>query len=274
MTIAEAIRLGSTRLAAAGIDAPRLESRLLLAHALGRTTESVIRDLTAETGPSCFDILLARRAAHEPMAHILGSREFWSLRFQVSPATLIPRADSETVVEAALAACPAPDRVLDLGCGTACLLLAVLHERPGAFGIGIDLSPEATALAQSNARSLGLDRRSAFVCGDWDTALAGGFDLVISNPPYIPTPDLAGLMPDVVRYEPARALDGGQDGLAAYRAIITALPGRLAQYGVAVLELGIGQDEAVSRLAEAAGFHVSRRVDLSGIVRAVILRPG
>jgi release factor glutamine methyltransferase len=272
-TIAEALRRGGDRLAAAGIDIPRLESRLLLAHALGRSSESLIRDLNAQAPRSDFDRLIARRATREPLAYILGWREFWSLRFQVSPATLIPRPDSETVVETALALWPdpsAPFRVLDLGTGTGCLLLAVLHERPGAFGIGVDRTESAVRLARANARDLGLAARSGFVCGDWAEAIDGRFDIVLSNPPYIATPDLATL--DVAAHEPRSALDGGGCGLTAYRAIIPMLPQLLAPSGAAVLELGANQFEHVAAIADTAGLRATGRQDLSGIARTIILQ--
>ncbi len=278
-TVAEALRQGARRLAAAGIENPRLESRLLLAHATGRTSEALLRDLTSNAEERDFDTLLARRAAHEPIALILGWREFWSLRFDVSPATLIPRPDSETVVEAALAVeadREAKARVLDLGTGTGCLLLAFLHERPNAFGIGIDLSPGAARLAQRNALALGLAGRSAFLCGDWASPLLAAsahakFDLVLSNPPYIATSELGSLMPDVAVFEPRLALDGGICGLAAYRAIAAALPRLLAPGGAAVLELGSGQFDGVASIARAAGFRAEARRDLSGTARAMIL---
>jgi release factor glutamine methyltransferase len=273
-TIAEALRHGANVLAAAGIENPRLESRLLLAHALGCSSEALIRDLTAQVDHSAFETCLTRRAAHEPIAFILGWREFWSLRFRVSSATLIPRPDSEAIVEAALALFPPahrPLRVLDLGTGTGCLLLAFLHERPEAFGVGIDRSEAATRLARRNACDLALDSRAAFLCGDWAGSIDARFDLVLSNPPYIATPRLTELMPDVVDHEPRAALDGGICGLTAYRAIIAALPWLLTPSGVAVLEFGIGQFQAVAAIAEAAGFRVDSRLDLSGIVRAIIL---
>jgi release factor glutamine methyltransferase len=275
-TLAEAIRVGADQLGAAGIDNPRLESRLLLAHAMGRSTEDVIRDLAAKTVPPDFATLLARRAAREPLAYILGWREFWSLRFRVSPATLVPRPESETLVDAALALFPnarAPLRVLDLGTGTGCLLLAFLHERPGAFGIGIDRSFEAARLAGQNAREFGFTGRSAFVCGDWAGSVTGRFDLVLSNPPYIATRDISALMPEVGRHEPRGALDGGACGLTAYRAIIATLARLLNPAGVAVLELGAGQFEAVASIAGEAGFQVASRADLSGTERAIILHP-
>jgi release factor glutamine methyltransferase len=273
-TIAEALRDGAQVLTEAGIDSPRLESRLLLSHALGLSAEDLIRDLPATAPASNFAALIARRAAGEPLAFILGWREFWSLRFRVSPATLIPRPDSETVIEAALALCPdrhAPIRVLDLGTGTGCLLLALLHECPNAFGVGIDRSEAAARLAVGNACDLGLADRSVFLCGYWAASINGRFDLVLSNPPYVATSELAGLMPDVACHEPHTALDGGTCGLTAYRAIIGALTQLLTPSGAAVLELGAGQFDAVGRIAQAAGFRVTGRRDLAEITRAIIL---
>lgn len=258
-------------LGAAGIEAPAREARLLLLHALGRPARALLDRGEAVAAPG-FAALVARRAAREPMALILGRQGFWTLELEVSRDTLIPRADSEAVVEAALEACADPRRVLDLGTGTGCLLLAVLGERKAAWGVGVDLSPNAAALAARNAGACGLAGRAAFLAGDWDAALRGRFDLVLSNPPYIPTPDLDGLMPEVAAHEPARALDGGADGLAAYRRIAAALPGLLAPEGVAVLEVGIGQAEDVAALGAAAGLAVlGVRHDLGGVARAVVL---
>jgi release factor glutamine methyltransferase len=269
--VAELLAEAAAALSAAGVDAPAREARLLLLHALGRPAGALLDRHEAVAAPA-LPGLVARRAAREPMALILGRQGFWTLDLDVSRDTLIPRADSETVVEAALAAHSDPRRVLDLGTGTGCLLLAVLAERPGAWGVGIDLSPAAAALSGRNASANGLAGRAAFLCGDWDAALRGRFDLVLSNPPYIPTGDLAGLMPEVAAHEPARALDGGGDGLAAYRRIVAALPALLAPEGVAVLELGIGQADAVAALGRAAGL-VARdlRPDLAGIPRALVL---
>jgi release factor glutamine methyltransferase len=263
-------------LAKAGIENPRLEARILLAHALHRRAEDLIRDLSAPAGASDFRTLIIRRSAREPLAYILGWREFWSLRFRVSASTLIPRPETETLVETALAVCPDSDadlRVLDLGTGTGCLLLAFLHERTQAFGIGVDRSESAARLAQGNAIDLGLSARSAFLCGEWADSVGARFDLVLSNPPYIPTPDLAELMPDVAAYEPRSALDGGASGLTAYRAIIAALPRLMTPSGAAILELGIEQFDAVAALASRAGFRSEARPDLSGTPRAIILRP-
>ena len=177
-------------LAAAGIDAPQREARLLLLHALARPATALL-DRSEIVPIPALTALVARRAAREPMALITGRQGFWTLDLEVSPATLIPRADSEAIVEAALAAKPDAANVLDLGTGTGCLLLAVLSTLQAAWGLGIDLSPAAASLAARNARACGLAGRTAFLAGDWADAIAGRFDLVLSNPPYIPTPDLA-----------------------------------------------------------------------------------
>ncbi len=257
------------RLAAAGIEDARREARVILAAAHGVDAAGLL--LLDTVDAALFEPLVQRRVAREPLAYILGRREFWGLMFEVSPATLIPRPDSETIVEAALAACPAPARVLDLGTGTGCLLLAVLHERPGAFGVGVDLVPQAAALAARNAQVLGMGTRAAFAAGDWAAALDGTFDLVLSNPPYIPDADIAGLMPEVAAFEPRTALDGGVAGLEAYRRIIADLPRLLRANGVAVLELGVGQAQFMMVVAAQAGFACTIHRDFSGIERAAVL---
>ena len=267
--------LGTTILRAAGIDNPRLEARLLLAHALGLPVAAILRDPHALADPSDYLTLIDRRAGREPLAYIVGRREFWSLDFAVSPATLIPRPESETLIEAALAAFAhrrPPSRILDLGTGTGCLLLAALHEFPGAFGIGTDRSPEAARLAAANAAALGLADRAAFLCGDWAAPLDARVDLILCNPPYIPTSELDGLMPEVARHEPQAALDGGADGTAVYRRIVPSLLSLLRSEGVAVLELGVGQARTVAALAEEAGLVATTRPDLAGIPRALVLQ--
>ena len=268
------LRDGAVRLAAAGIEGSRREARVLLAHALSVRSADLLTDPAATVPTEVFDILLARRATHEPLALIVGHREFWSLDFAVSADTLVPRADSETLIEAALAAFPtrAVRHVLDLGTGTGCLLLAALHEFSAAFGVGVDRALAAAALAKRNALALGLAGRAAFVCGDWGDALAGRFDLVLCNPPYIRAGDIASLLPEVALHEPLSALSGGGDGLDAYRTIIPTLPRLLEEGGVAILELGQGQAGDVGRIAAAAGFAASLRADLPGIERAMILR--
>ena len=247
-----------------------------MAEAEGVDQAALLRDPDRAIDSARFSGMVARRAGREPLAYILGWQEFWSLRFAVSPATLIPRADSETVVEAALAARPGGvARVLDLGTGTGCLLLAVLTEWKGAFGVGVDRSWEAASLAASNAAALGLAGRSGFVCGDWASAIGGTFEVVLGNPPYIGHGEIASLMPEVARFEPASALDGGADGLGCYRAIMGALPRLLAPGGVALLEIGIGQNEVVTEMARAAGFGAaSTRRDLGGIERVALVARG
>jgi release factor glutamine methyltransferase len=269
---AEALRRLAATLEAAGIEAPRREARLILAHALACDPAALVAlgVVPEEAGAA----LAERRAQHEPLAYITGQREFWSLSFKVSKATLIPRPDSETLIEAALAAKPERTmvrRVLDLGTGTGCLLLATLSEFPAAFGVGVDLAPEATSLARDNARGLGLNGRASFFAGDWAAAIAGRFDLILANPPYIPQADIAGLMPEVARHEPGLALDGGADGLQAYRSLIASLPGLLAADGLAIMELGQGQADSVAALARAMGFAAASRTDLAGIPRAMMI---
>ena len=275
MTVAEALRRGAAALAAAGIEDARREARMLLHHALGVPGRSLLSP-DAKVNEAMFDALVARRAAREPMAFILGRQGFWTLDLEVSPATLIPRADSETLIHAALAAFPDRARVrtiLDLGTGTGALLLAALVEFPGAVGLGIDIAPAAVALAARNARANGLAGRAMFLAGRWGAAVAGRFDLVLANPPYIAAADIAGLMPEVAAHEPRAALDGGGDGLDAYRAIIADLPRMLAPGGVAILELGQGQAAPVAALAAGAGLAGAQtRADLGGIARALLVR--
>ncbi len=258
----------------AGIEQPRREARLLLAHALGVTPAELIRRRDAVVAAPALAPLTARRAAHVPLALILGRRGFWTLDLAVSAATLIPRADSEVLIEAALAAFPDRSQVrraLDLGTGTGCLLLAALHEFPHAWGVGVDLVPAAAVLARENAARLGLAARAAFFAGDWAAALGARFDLILANPPYVASAEIDGLMPEVARHEPRSALDGGADGLDAYRTLTAQLPGLLAPGGVAVVELGQGQDLAFAGLAAAAGLTLREiRPDLAGVPRAAV----
>ncbi|MDO8840612.1 MAG: peptide chain release factor N(5)-glutamine methyltransferase [Parvibaculum sp.] len=271
-----AARMLGWRLKQAGLPTPELDARLLMRGVTGASEIEMIREpgafITAaeEAVLASFE---ARRLAGEPVARILGRREFWGLEFAVTPAVLDPRPDSETLVAAALdllRGIEAP-RILDLGTGSGCLLLAVLHERADARGLGVDISADALAVAQRNAVDLGLVPRAEFLQADWTAGVAGLFDLVISNPPYIASADIAALDRDVRDHDPRRALDGGADGLDAYRALALALPPVLKPGGHAVIELGIGQAAAVAALFEAAGFATTRTVaDLAGVPRVLV----
>jgi release factor glutamine methyltransferase len=277
-TIARALCAATRRLRSAGIEAARAEARLLLRHVTGLPAEVLVADRDrALEGEALarFEVLVARRAAREPMAYVLGEREFWSLPLSVGPGVLVPRPETETLVEAALEAFPdrtAPLRILDLGTGSGCLLLALLREYPNAVGVGVDRSAEALAHAARNARRHGLDGRALLVGGDWGRALAGPFALIVANPPYVASGELTELAPEVALHEPRAALDGGADGLDAYRAILPDLPRLLAPAGVACLEIGAGQATALAALAEVGGFRVAVRPDLAGIPRCLVLR--
>ena len=268
----DALRAGAALLDQAGIEGAALEARLLLAAALHEAADRLLLDRRRLVETTAYAALLARRAAHEPLAYLTGRREFWSLDFEVSPATLIPRPDSETLIEAALAARPPGSvrSVLDLGTGTGCLLLAALSEYPEARGVGVDRNPAAAVLAARNAARLGFATRAAFLAADWAAPLAARFDLVLCNPPYIESGAVTGLMPEVAHHEPRLALDGGTDGLAAYRLLLPALPALLAPAGLAVFELGQGQAEAAGALAAAAGLAWHVQPDLAGIGRALV----
>jgi release factor glutamine methyltransferase len=278
------LRDTAVALSAAGIDNVRFEARLLLGRASGLSIEQMVSRGQDEALPAVaaeLRVLTARRVRREPMAYILGEREFWGLPFKVSPAVLVPRPDSETMIDAAIGLLPdraRPLRILDLGLGSGCLLLTLLHEFPQASGVGIEVSPEALAIARQNAAALGMAPRATLLEGDWhlpDWArnLGGPFDLVVSNPPYIEAGDISGLMPEVARFEPALALDGGGDGLAAYRAIATSLSGLLAPGGTLLFEVGASQATAVAGLLEVAGLTPAPPwKDLGGVERVVPAR--
>lgn len=270
MTVGEALREAATRL---GTGWARDEAEMLMAHALGVSRSAMLLGHMRDPAPSAFEAMLARRLADEPVAYIIGETEFYGRRFAVSPAVLIPRSDSEATLAAALDACPSPQRVLDCGTGSGCLLLSLLAERPEAHGVGIDRSAEALAVAAGNAAALGVEARAELRLDDWDTpgwaSDLGAFDLVIANPPYIE--DNAQLDPSVRDHEPAGALFAGPDGLEAYRALIPQLPALLTPDGVAVLEIGSRQAEAVAALAAASGFAAALRHDLAGRPRVLTL---
>jgi release factor glutamine methyltransferase len=263
------------RLEAAGVDTPVFDARLLVEAGAGVSRLDIVTDprrVLSEQQVSAVDALTRRREAREPVAHIIGRRHFWTIELAVTPDVLIPRPETELLVESAMHVL-APEqaaRVLDLGVGSGAILFAILKERPRANGVGVDVSGDALAIARRNAEALGLSDRVDLRAGDWAADLEGAFDLVVSNPPYIPSQDIDGLQPEVARFEPRLALDGGADGLDAYRAIITALPRLLKPGGAFALEVGIGQAESVRALAEAAGLSTgSPKRDLGGIPRVV-----
>lgn len=267
---------------AAGIEGALREARLLLSYA-GRHR---IEDQLAGRVETLSDRVIAiyrqmthRRAQGEPLSRIRGSREFWSLEFDLSSATLDPRADSECLVEAVLeeAACRkmVSPSILDLGTGSGCLLVALLSELPGATGLGVDISGEALDTARRNAGQLGVGDRTRFVEGDWGVAVDRSFDIVVANPPYVATGEIATLAPEVRLFDPVAALDGGSDGLDCYRQIAVELPHLVAPEGFAALEIGYRQRAAVEDiLAQAAMETVAIRRDLSGIERCIVTAPG
>jgi release factor glutamine methyltransferase len=268
MTLDEATRL----LAEAGLDNPRTDARLLLAHVLG-----ISRDQTLTAAPTPeqsvqFAALVARREKREPIAYILGHKEFWSLDFAVGPGVLIPRPDTETLIEEALRIVPdrdAPLRIADLGTGSGAILIAALKEFPNASGSGFESSPAAYAYAHANAARL-IGERAEIRQSRWEEA-QGPFDLIFSNPPYIPSGEIESLEPDVAGFEPRQALDGGADGLAAFSGLAELLPGLLKPGGHSLLEIGLGQESALGTLFK--GLELLRIApDLAGIPRCVILR--
>ncbi len=263
------------RLAAAGIEEPRREARAL-AKAVFADAPSALYDRSRLIGldrAATLRAAAARRARREPLARILGCKEFWSLSFALSKETLVPRPDSETLVEAALALLPEEGRayrLLDFGTGSGCLLLAILSERPAAFGIGVDRSTGAVRQAAANARALALAPRATFLVADWGAALSSSFDLIVSNPPYVESEVLSELAPEVARHDPVLALDGGSDGLTAYRAVVPQAAALLAPGGSLVLEIGQGQCESVAGLLGASGLvELEVNHDLSGIARTL-----
>lgn len=253
-------------------DTPRLDAVLLAAHLIGvERGELLLRRLDDAIDAAAYEALVARRLRGDAVAYILVHREFWSLEFRVSPDVLIPRPDSETLVEAALAAAGEAPSVLDLGTGSGCLLLAVLHDRPRAWGVGVDRSEAAVRVARGNAQGLGLADRAAFLVGDWTSAIAGRFDLVLSNPPYVGTSEVLGR--EVADFEPGSALYAGDDGLDDYRRIIPALPEILSAGGSAHLEIGHAQSDLVMAIAFAHGMSPVLHRDLAGRPRCISLRP-
>ena len=270
MTLDDAAR----KLATAGVENARAEARRLLAHALGVTRDETLSgaQVLSIEQQALFENMMARRVAREPLAYITGRRAFWSMELSVGPGVLVPRADTETLIETALRIMPdrdAPLAIADLGAGSGAILLAALSEFPQSRGVGFESSPGALVYARANAAAL-MPGRAEMRLADWSEAPEEGFDLIFSNPPYIPSADIESLEPEVRLYEPRAALDGGRDGLDAYRALAPLLPKLLKPGGLAVLELGIGQDAAMEPLfpgLEIAGI----TPDLAGIPRALAL---
>lgn len=308
MLLSSCLTLAIGKLKQAGIETPEIDARLLACHALGCDRAALLSHssrVLKDDEVAAIDALIERRKAREPVSRIVGKREFWGLSFGLNEATLDPRPDSETLIEAVLATVSSPlrgglgrgecsennlktasPRILDLGTGTGCLLLALLHEIPKATGIGIDIDPRAVEQTTENAKTLGLDDRAAFYTGDWlssppprrdgseggreaETAL-GTFDIIVSNPPYIPEDVIPTLMPEVRDYAPAQALNGGSDGLDPYRLLIPQLHNFLNPGGLVAFEVGIGQADAVAALFQENGFtNIAKHKDLGGIDRCV-----
>jgi release factor glutamine methyltransferase len=282
-SVAHARRALAEQFRAADIETPELDARVLIGHALGldhtglaRAAAQQISDLTATR----IERFAARRLAREPVARIVGMREFWGLPLAVTPDVLVPRPETETVVELALdlvdRAGPRTRalRIADLGTGSGAILLALLTELPNTLGVGTDTDERALMVARANAARLGLSARAAFLACDFGAALAGPFDLVVSNPPYIASGDIATLGIEVREHDPHRALDGGADGLSAYRIIAADAPRLLGPTGHLVIEIGAGQEHDVAALLEAEGLAMAaRRPDLSSVVRALAAGP-
>ena len=279
-TVDAARRALTARFKSGHIDSAELDARILVGAVLGLDLTGIIaaanRCLTSEEATRLEDFA-RRRLLGEPVARILGSREFWGLPLKLSAATLVPRPDTETVVELALEmlhAAPRPDRsrrIADVGTGSGAILLALLSELPDAYGVGTDISEAALRTARTNAIYLKLDHRAGFVACDYAAALSEPFDLIVSNPPYIRSAEIAGLATEVRDHDPHSALDGGADGLDAYRALIPQAARLLAPRGALVVEVGQGQSRDIEGLMTAAGLTLERppRADLAGIHRAV-----
>lgn len=280
LTLETARRVLTKRFEAAAIDSAELDARMLVGNATGLDLTGLItqaaRQLSVAEASHVTDAA-NRRLAGEPVARILGRKEFWGMPLQLSSATLVPRPDTETVVEMALEMlravpiCSGEVKIADIGTGSGAILLALLSELPNAYGVGTDVSQAALATAKTNAVKLGFGERSAFVACDYASALNGPFDLIVSNPPYIRSADIAGLTAEVRDHDPHRALDGGADGLDAYRALASQAGSLLALKGALVVEVGHDQSRQVEQLVTAAGLIHDRppKADLAGIPRAV-----
>lgn len=269
--VSEALTAAATRLSPAS-ETPRLDAELLMAHALGVSRDVMLLSRLNDAAPASFEALVARRAAGEPVAYIIGVRDFWTISLAVRPGVLIPRPDSETLIEAAVGHFgeTPPATILDLGTGSGALLLAALDIWPDASGLGIDRSADALAVAAENAERLGMGARARFVLGDWGEGIDGPFDLILCNPPYVESG--AELARDVAGHEPASALFAGEDGLDAYRALAPQIGRLIAPDGIALFEIGASQAAAVSALFAAAGLKSAVFRDLAGRDRCVAIK--
>ena len=270
MSVRAALAAATSRLAGTS-DTPRLDAELLMAHALGIEREALLLAAADQEVPPAFAALLARRETGEPVAYITGRRGFWTVELEVGPGVLVPRPDSETLIEAALShfGDAGPKRILDLGTGPGTLLLAALDQWPGATGLGVDASEAALAYARRNARRLGLAGRAGFRKGDWGQGIEERFDLLLCNPPYVESG--AGLPRDVAEWEPHEALFASDDGLSEYRRLAPQIPRLLAPGGIACLELGAGQRDSVAALFDPSSFTMKSYKDLKGIERCLLL---
>ena len=278
-TVVEARRALTSDLKSSGITSAELDARLLVGDALGLDFAGMITAASRRLNPEearRLEQFMQRRLAGEPVARILGVKEFWGLPLQLSPATLVPRPDTETVVEFALEIwrheCGGqPRRILDVGTGSGAILLALLSEWPEATGVGTDIDPMALQTASRNASRLGFASRATFIVCNYTAALSGLFDLIVSNPPYIRSADIVGLDREVRNFDPRSALDGGADGLAAYREIIPESARLLAPGGTLIVEAGCGQSGPISQLMASSGLTSvgPPKADLAGIPRAV-----
>jgi len=267
-------------LAKGGIESAQIDARVLLCEALGIDHADLVRNPDCPLGPSAATVasFVARRLKREPVSRIIGHRDFWQARFKIGSAVLDPRHATEALIEAVLdyaARSPRENwRILDLGTGSGAILCSLLQSLPGSFGAGVDISRGACVIARDNLAALGLAQRGLIVQGDWTRALRGPFDLIVSNPPYVVRGEIARLAPEVRDHDPRLAMDGGEDGLAAYREIIPASGDLLAPDGLIALEVGAGQHPAVeSLLTGAFGAPVKVRFDLDGCRRVVLACP-
>lgn len=258
------------KLKAADIELPDLEARILLREFAGVSDADILTDNMPIFDQTKLNQAIERRVAGEPMGRILGYREFWGRKFYLSSATLEPRPDTETLIEAVLGSGLKPKRILDLGTGTGCILLTLLHEIPSATGIGVDLSAEACETAQKNAEAQDISGRAEFVNGNWTDSIDEKFDLIVSNPPYIPSETILNLEKNVRDFDPMLALDGGKDGLDPYRNLLGTLKNSLAAGGYIFFEIGISQVPDIKRLVDANGATLHDvYVDLGGVERVL-----